>query len=1058
MGMEHEASQIDELQKKTRENLQKCSNALVRFEIDGAAAETSTATFRTLNDSVPEVKRLLKQHGKTQLSIPETAEVAAMAALMANFTKTMEEKRKVESERLLRGVEHLGATLQKRGREARSHGHLTHALTYLPIPNAQRIASPLASIVATGASVISMLDDKLLDPVVTSFLNLSLHGTQAHHLRGKVRHQATLDWLEKADAVEIARVAPEFEQSCLFVSTSKACTPERHADMTQLVHNAHGEDAPLHSILSVASLPVHGSHAGSEDDPMHARTHFCYDVASSWIWMVGKGLRIPSEGLAYLARGTVPEIEAAFPKALPNPARFPNNVCPGRLKMGFEASKEPLNLPWRDVETLLHAVVALLYLEVLEGLAAESFSDCGGEMRRVEKSFRGKKDQNAKYKAVFQELVAPDDHATPSKRRIALILYYLYGPAGACASFDSLYPHGQAMQEMLRDLSEVREKLAPVAAQVHHRTTIVSLAQTGLTRLGRTYMGHAFRAAKSHTKNAVRKVLNLAQKFMDLQFYFSFLKPVFCLLAFAGFFFFSEGNAVKKIVAVHGLEATVLHLLFGKLTSQAFTCLHEVYITMTSISAKNTEKALYLVNVIWRYLLGFLEKCLPESKKLWEGAIAAYHSGKFAGFTGYFLQKLPYVGSVAGTATGIFQDYKNAEALTLSAMALNLMPLQAFVTLGTKVGECVKYVAPGGAFGGLHADAPFFLRLLEICVMVWLGNTTYVFLRFMEFLCREFHAERTSKEVKDVCAERAEKYRYTLMFLGTAQRIFAFFATGGIQTLLEALSTLLTEGLEDSFRTVCMGELHVPQLADTVGTNGAGHETIQRGRINQSRLDRNLPAREVLLTDDEKAFEKFYTEHNEYVSKIMKRNEWKGPQETWNRIFGATKDSLDQGDHITMRGNATVEGMAAPGNVAQAVHISKVRNATVEGMTPPGNVALAASAAKNLEVARESAEEAKKNLEKLQEMRKNVLQEQHKRIAEGHGLTSQIAKETERAFTGKTALSDLQDFTAMRMDQHAASKAAYDRCTVKHPSWWPQELNPAWRECYNEDLNKIYGN
>jgi len=975
-----------------------------------AAAETSKDTFLALEDSAAQVEKLLRspQPGAGQeRSVAQTAELAAVVALMASLTKSMEATRKAESERLLRGVEQVSEAVRARSREARSHGHLQRALTYLPVPNAERLASPLARMVGLGAAAMSMADDGVLDPAVTAILNLSVHGKHAHHLGGRVKHQATLDWLEKAAAVQIGEVAQDFQHSCLFVSLSKACDAARHAELERRAQRAHEEDAPLQAFLGVASLPLHGSHPGREDDPMHARTHLCYDVAAAWRWLVDKGLRVPPQGLVHLAHGTVGELQAAFPKALPNPARHASQVCPGRPKAGFEASREPSTLPWRDVETLLRAVVAHLYLEVLETLAAGSFADCGGELRALERSLGRAAGQEQRYRAVFERLLAPEQEGASPQRRVALLLYYLYGPAAACASFDSLYPHGEALRELLRDLSAVREKLQPVAAQAHHRAALLSLAQTGLTHLGRTAVGRALHAVKRRAKTAARAVVDASMKLLDLQYYLSFLQPVFCLLAFVGLFFSKGGGGqVQQFVAQYGLSGTVVHLLFGKLAAKAFSSLHQVYNALASLKA--TDKAVYLFNVLVRQLLAFFEEALPNSKKLWEEAFYAHNESVWTGWLSSVAGHVPLVGAFASSALASVKDWYGAQALVNGVLACGLMPLEAFVHFGAKVAACVHYVAPGGAIGGLGRRAPFFLSVLEILTMIQLGNAAYVFLRILEFVCREFHAEKTSEEVAEVCTDRARKYRHALMLLRAGNLVWSLFTGAWIAGLASALTTLMDRGVETGFMTYCLGEVEQPDLQRTLG---------------EQRQDLNLPPQQrAALSDEERAFEQFFKEHNAHVRATLSEGDekWKALRRQWATTFS--------------------------------------------GVQPPGNEKLAQESEARLDAARDNAERARAEMKRLAERHGGELGQQVRgqlrtraeQAAEENRLDAQISKVAEMSLTGKAIASNALQTIASDEKEAKLYRRLADECRARHPNWTDPAAWAAWVECKKKASQAAY--
>ena len=183
--------------------MQESVDAMVHFEVDAKAAETAKQTVTSLEKSLPQIDALLKDTPNKKhdaKSIPATAQEASMAALMASLAKNLEKQsRTIENQRLRNSedfrvrMEELADAVKGYGGEARSHGHLAHALRYAPIPNAQKMADPLAHVMATGLALINAAEEHILDPAVSSLINLSVRGAKAYHLQGKVEHQASLD-------------------------------------------------------------------------------------------------------------------------------------------------------------------------------------------------------------------------------------------------------------------------------------------------------------------------------------------------------------------------------------------------------------------------------------------------------------------------------------------------------------------------------------------------------------------------------------------------------------------------------------------------------------------------------------------------------------------------------------------------------------------------------------------------------------------------------------------------------------------------------------------------
>lgn len=858
-------------------SMEESADAMLRFEIDARTAEASQETYTSLVESLPHMDKLLSRKGEhtKKDDIPARTQEAAMAALMAGFAQTIEAQRHRDSEHFHTSVEKLADVVKGYGGEARSHGHIKRVLGYVPLPNADKLSGVLAHVAATGLAVINAAEAKVLDPMASAVVNLAVRGKKAYHLQGKVEHQASLDWLTHADAVKIAETPPDFGHTCLFVSASDGCDAARHARMTRLVEDAHGDDAPLKAFLGVVSLPLHGTHKRNEEDPMHARTHLCYDVMEAWTWLVNRGMILPEGGLVALAHGTVGEIKAAFPKVLKNPARFSKNVCVGRLKMGFDATQEPSDLPWQDVETLIRAVVATLYLEVLEDLAAHSFADCGQAMQEVEKTLKKLPGADARFRAVSEELASGK---TASKsRRLALVLYYLYGPGGACSSLDSLYPHGNELRNMLRDLSAVREKLAPRAAQQHYRDEFMTLAQSAKTHLGRTTVGHVLHKIKRGAGVAVRAVQDAAAAFADMERYLQILKPVFCCLGMVGYFYSGDAR-VGALINANGFSTMTLHVLFGEATGLAFSRMYDVFGVMNSIKSGYVEQGLYLNNVILNYFTTFFQDFLPNSQGLWIQARDAFHKGQThatveviaksaedmakTGWFGPFGTIFGAAGSLASRTAGLFKESRRREGTVLGMAATALMPLEAFASLGARIGACIQYVSPGGMFGGLRKEAPFLLGLLEMVIMIASGNSTYLALRLLEFACIEFHKAKTMADVRSVCEERAKKYHSVLMLVRTFSRVYAFMASGGVTGMVEFLSMIMGEGLRGSFENVCVGKLPLQNFEELHNTAKTDLGVKDTEYPDLGKADREL-------------MQKFNAAHNAHVNAVQQKYAWR---------------------------------------------------------------------------------------------------------------------------------------------------------------------------------------
>jgi hypothetical protein len=527
--------------------------------------------------------------------------------------------------------------------------------------------------------------------------------------------------------------------------------------------------------------------------------------------------------------------------------------------------------------------------------ADTGFAECGASMHAVDQSLGGAADMHARFQEVYQQLLntqalnLASEAGERQRKRLALTLYYLYGPKRACASLDNLYPHGKELPAMLADLGAVREKLAPRAAQHHYRSELATLAQSAVTRLGRSAVGRAVQHIKRGAGAVVRAVQEAAEAFSDLERYFYMLKPIFCLLGMIGFFYAGDSR-VAALLNANGSATMALHVLFGQAAGLAFTRMYDVFAVMNSVKGY-PFKAFYLSRVILNYLLNFFETFLPDSKKLWDRAGEMFLQGQsmswketglswvagiarhLRNFGGATLNvqvatgaAIVEGGATAGAAAaGVFKDWCRLQAAALGVYAATLFPIQAFMKLGARLGQCIDYVAPGGLFGDVRAKAPFLFGLLEVAVMVASGNVAYVMLRLLEFACTEFHSAKTSEAVRSVCAQRAEKYRTVLMLFRSFARVWAFFASGGVTAMLEVLSMLMGEGLGDTFQSVCIGELpHDKEAFQKL------HDT--------AKADLNITTRAFQDSgdaEDRGTLERLAAAHNAHLAALKEKHAWR---------------------------------------------------------------------------------------------------------------------------------------------------------------------------------------
>ena len=795
------------------------NNRILEAEIKAKMAKEKLGVIEEVTSSIPACKEALSHHGAKSVAEEARAKTAMLVAafLAENHIPTTKEEYKntktSSAERIQRLLEKGSGYLK----EPRSHGYLSEALRYAPIPNAKDTAGPLSKIMALGWAVIHQFEKRALDPFVTSILNSNLAGKHAHHLEGKINHQFTLDWLDKAGAVALSHTPHNFGHTCIFASTSE--DPEACERMKDEAREETNRNTPLEHFLKITSLSPRGVHK-NESDPLMTHTHICYDVEDVWKWLhKEQGMTLPTGGLNALAHGTPEEIQRAFPKShkLENPILSSPCIVQGESGVKFEKNNEPRYLHWQDVETLLKSVLAFLYIRLVELLAQANFSNCSRAVENLRKKLlhtcQGGKDPLL----LLQSLILQKKGS--AEDRTAEILYYLYGYESACSSLDKMYPHRGEIQDLVQDLQAVHGKLSARAARHHYQDAFGRLANSASIHFGRSFVGRVIHGVKEHTKSVIRGAHHVVSRLLDFEWYLLTFKPVICLLGMVGLFFSSDSSGVTDVLGKLGVVGTVLHVVLGNAVSEAFLRLYDIA-SITSSLGSSAQQALYLVNVTWRYTVLFFRNFLPGSEYLWQACGENYKNAQFYGL----LQKMTSwfqgavgagpVGGAANEAASLARTYYAVRGTTFASAAMSFMPLEAFAKLGARLMLCVQYISPNGVLGGMDVkNSSFFVKVLEVLIMIAMGNIHYVALKFLEFLCTEFESAGTPEEVAVICSERMKKYRTFLMGLRVFKRIITAIATGGVSELVDFVEEILEESASSSWNRFCIGKLKDPDFA-----------------------------------------------------------------------------------------------------------------------------------------------------------------------------------------------------------------------------------------------------
>jgi hypothetical protein len=650
------------------------------------------------------------------------------------------------------------------------------------IPQSPRMSrdNPLMTVLNGGAHIIAMAENKLLQPWVSPIVTASILGTHGYR-RGTLDNHSTVDLLDKGRAVQILDKPFEIAHHCIFVSTSPMCTSNHRQKQILLGDQAQHPDAPLETFLTVVQLPIRGIH--KRENPLMLHVHLCYNVYEVWDWLETQGLALPTNGgLDAVVHGSTAAVRAALSTQLPNPAHLDSHICTTRAATNFRPENEPKLLSLTDTEQMLKGVMALLYIRIV----MSSATDCDREIQILRESLRHTED---KFKQVHKIIV--NSSTTPSKR-VAAMLYYLYGPNRACQQWQHLYPHGTELTRFVQDLSKVREQLSPWAARHHFKNALLYTAHSA----ARGAVSPAIRAGKHLLKATVRPVLTFASKMLNFVTAMHLLKPVICCLGFA-VLLFTGNDLVKNAIESTSLCATILHVMFGHQLSSAFMTLSNMYMTLQSVRGVN--QVTFIVLEIVKLIVKFFNDFLPRSAELFS-----------------YCRDLTF-GSVLlkGIPLDLAKHAENVARLAAAAafgFAWVMFPIEAMWNLGKHAGELTHYITQS------EPSTSMWIELLTIAYMARNKQFPYIFLRCFQFMCVIHHGPDSTHE----CEERHKKYHKLYHMLTVVSFAYNIFFGGLMFKLLDsfgsAVATLYGEqGFASKIDAFCLIDL-VPQDAEVLRT------------------------------------------------------------------------------------------------------------------------------------------------------------------------------------------------------------------------------------------------
>ena len=665
------------------------------------------------------------------------------------------------------------------------------------LPGAHKGKGRLETISTYGFHILGFLEDNSIKHALP-FLSSGLLGKDAH--ADRLQHDSTVDWLDKAGAARFADRAADLVHRCVFVSVSGPCSLDRREHMLRLMDEAHADNASLESFLRFTTLPLRGTHSVQNPDAhLVMRMHLCYDTYEVWSWLERQGLKLPAGGLNALVHGTTHELESSLPglSRLSNPAHIDRNVCHAGASANFQALKEPKEVTAVELEEWLRGVLACLYVELLGIAAEEDAFVCEREVGVLRGLLEDREPQDA-FRSVHAQIVGRRG-GTSRGRRAALLLYYLYGPEQACASFQWLYPHGEELRDFVHDIAGLRDHLSAQAARKHMKWAVSRLAHAAVTKLGRQAGAHAaLHYTRKAVRTAVRSAVRLGSLLSQAAFWISALKPLFCLLGLAASFYGGFANqSTMDILNAMGMFRSIVHVLLGDLAGQTMLRISDLYNVVTSMKdGTGITQIIYIFLKLLDYAKLFLDQFLPGCSVLWNQFIAISDATQQAGLASSAAQRL--VGGLFGdAATSIY----NAASITRVAAAMAnvvALPLEAFGRLGVHVAKAAQYASGG-------ENSPFYVNVLVMIYMAWRGNYSMIVLKLLEYSCTTY---QEGEDAKRECRERVAGYRKLYNMLVAVDFLYkAVFGELLFDFCEKTLGPLLLSPLSSSFQTLCIGEI-----------------------------------------------------------------------------------------------------------------------------------------------------------------------------------------------------------------------------------------------------------
>jgi hypothetical protein len=713
----------------------------------------------------------------------------------------------------------------------------------------------------------------------------------------KPKHLSTYTAVDNAG---VLRIAPDVRRDpsgrqCTFVCATGRCNQKFWDNVERVRAEIESMHRPISARFKILRIPAYMRYTTSPSpDSQHGTV--CYLVTDAWDYLVTDAqLRLGKKGLLALIddpRG----IKDAIKGRLPNPAKYPANVCSGYgpsrpgVRGPLDPETEDSSLSLTELGTFLLAVAVLLLVEYWT-LVTEHYPLSGEhpdwslrECRKdVEAFVREHEGVGGTVNDVEMWKIIRNPAKTRTKAGIFARLLYLHGPQDPCARARAIVPHGPKLLSLVEDLDRVNSVLEPASAASFARATIGGIGSLK----GAGAIGKAVSAAKLHISRFTRSLAHYASgaaKWHNLfSLFYAVLRPLLC--------FFTYVPALQKLSEAvetyagrpipglpgfaetveryrrylesglqkyYGKDSTVsaaqrlIHIAFGKGAAMAVFSLHvfqDLFMRLSTVPGvtgvvwAQTKTAFY---ILFTACKATLLKLMPRSMYLWDlyGTLwKKYTPGVLLADTlaSYTFEAIR---APAQFVTSVFRFFSNFAA---PAVLLNLSLGEFLLTMSTRLTGCVTSI------GNFASGTPY-LAALPILLLQFVSHPCHILARLFKYVC-QLPDKYQSPDVDSAACEWMDRRVTTFCTL-----VYTALQTAAlIRVMADAVScadTILTETVrvrphaeqyrEYWFTRLCLGdviplkpeaEIKYQEMLEEWKTNEAAAKTgaaaAQEARMNQ---------------------------------------------------------------------------------------------------------------------------------------------------------------------------------------------------------------------------------